>query len=116
VVDASDEAQNAILRGTGSRQIDFVYDDGLRSYKTTKTFEGVIPNLERRWKETDSAWAREEIERYMSATPARPATATASSPRRSRSRSAAATFRRSYRILDPQRGEMVRRGRGRILG
>ncbi|MFZ2102105.1 MAG: excinuclease ABC subunit UvrA [Oricola sp.] len=62
-------AQEAILFGTGTREIDFVYDDGLRSYKTTKTFEGVIPNLERRWKETDSAWAREEIERYMSATP-----------------------------------------------
>ncbi|TCD13119.1 excinuclease ABC subunit UvrA [Oricola cellulosilytica] len=64
-----DQAREAILYGTGSRQIDFVYDDGLRSYKTTKTFEGVIPNLERRWKETDSSWAREEIERYMSATP-----------------------------------------------
>ena len=45
------------------------YDDGLRSYKTTKTFEGVIPNLERRWKETESAWMREEIERYHSAKP-----------------------------------------------
>ena len=46
------------------------------SYKTTKTFEGVIPNLERRWKETDSSWVREEIERYMSATPCEPAAAT----------------------------------------
>ncbi|MAS07499.1 MAG: excinuclease ABC subunit A [Ahrensia sp.] len=64
-----EEAQSAILNGTGTKQIDFVYDDGLRSYKTTKTFEGVIPNLDRRWKETDSSWAREEIERYMSATP-----------------------------------------------
>ena len=51
------------------------YDDGLRAYKTTKTFEGVIPNLERRWKETDSAWMREEIERYHSAKPCAPATA-----------------------------------------
>ena len=50
-------------------EITFSYDDGLRSYKTTKTFEGVIPNLERRWKETESAWMREEIERFMSATP-----------------------------------------------
>ncbi|WP_425418351.1 excinuclease ABC subunit UvrA [Oricola indica] len=65
----SDEARHAVLQGTGSRKIDFVYDDGLRSYKTSKTFEGVIPNLERRWKETDSSWVREEIERYMSATP-----------------------------------------------
>ncbi|MDP3898891.1 MAG: excinuclease ABC subunit UvrA, partial [Mesorhizobium sp.] len=65
----SDEAKNAILMGTGSRQIVFSYDDGMRAYKTTKTFEGVIPNLQRRWKETDSAWSREDIERYMAATP-----------------------------------------------
>jgi len=62
-------ARDAILRGTGDAQVTFNYDDGLRSYKTTKTFEGVIPNLERRWKETESAWMREEIERFMSATP-----------------------------------------------
>ncbi|RJG47225.1 excinuclease ABC subunit UvrA [Mesorhizobium sp. DCY119] len=67
--DLTAEAQEAILRGTGEREIAFTYDDGLRSYKTTKTFEGVIPNLERRWKETESAWMREEIERFMSATP-----------------------------------------------
>ena len=67
--DLSEEAQNAILRGTGERKVEFTYDDGLRSYKTTKSFEGVITNLERRWKETDSAWMREEIERFMSATP-----------------------------------------------
>ena len=67
--DLSDEAKEAILRGTGEREVTFQYDDGLRSYKTTKTFEGVIPNLERRWKETESAWMREEIERFMSATP-----------------------------------------------
>jgi excinuclease ABC subunit A len=61
--------RDAILHGTGERQVTFRYDDGLRSYNTTKSFEGVIPNLERRWKETDSAWSREEIERFMSATP-----------------------------------------------
>ncbi|MCV3208464.1 excinuclease ABC subunit UvrA [Mesorhizobium sp. YC-39] len=67
--DLTEEAKQAILHGTGEREITFQYDDGLRSYKTTKTFEGVIPNLERRWKETESAWMREEIERFMSATP-----------------------------------------------
>ncbi|RWC34427.1 excinuclease ABC subunit UvrA [Mesorhizobium sp.] len=67
--DLTEEAKEAILRGTGEREITFQYDDGLRSYKTTKSFEGVIPNLERRWKETESAWMREEIERFMSATP-----------------------------------------------
>ncbi|MHB2265078.1 excinuclease ABC subunit UvrA [Aliihoeflea sp. PC F10.4] len=67
--DLPDEAKNAILHGTGTRKIDFSYDDGMRSYKTSKTFEGVITNLQRRWKETESAWMREEIERFMSATP-----------------------------------------------
>ena len=67
--DLNEEAQKAILYGTGSREVQFAYDDGLRSYRTTKPFEGVIPNLERRWKETDSAWSREEIERFMSGTP-----------------------------------------------
>ncbi len=51
------------------RPIAFVYDDGLRTYKTTKPFEGVIGNLERRYKETESAGMREEIEKYMSSAP-----------------------------------------------
>ncbi|ENR70411.1 excinuclease ABC subunit UvrA [Brucella abortus] len=65
----SEEARQAILYGTKGREITFHYDDGLRSYQATKPFEGVIPNLERRWKETDSAWSREEIERFMASTP-----------------------------------------------
>ena len=67
--DLDEAARDAILYGTGTDKVTFAYDDGLRSFQTTKTFEGVIPNLERRWQETDSAWAREEIERYMSLTP-----------------------------------------------
>ncbi|AJY46906.1 excinuclease ABC subunit UvrA [Martelella endophytica] len=64
----SEIAAEAILHGTDDK-IEFNYADGARSYKTTKSFEGIMPNLERRWKETDSAWAREEIERYMAAAP-----------------------------------------------
>ena len=67
--DLTDEAKNAVLYGTGKQEIEFAYDDGLRTYKTKKSFEGVIGNLERRWRETDSAWMREEIERYMSQSP-----------------------------------------------
>jgi excinuclease ABC subunit A len=62
-------AQQAILYGTGDDKVAFIYDDGLRSYQTTKAFEGVIPNLERRWKETDSSWVREEIGRFFSDNP-----------------------------------------------
>jgi excinuclease ABC subunit A len=64
----SKELKQAILYGTKD-QVRFVYDDGVRRYETTKTFEGVLPNLERRWKETDSAWVREELERYQSEAP-----------------------------------------------
>ena len=63
------EVQHAVLYGTGKTTINFVYDDGLRTYKTSKPFEGVIGNLERRYKETESAGMREEIERYMSQAP-----------------------------------------------
>ena len=65
----SDEVQDAILYGSGERKINFVYDDGLRAYETKKTFEGVVNNLERRWQETESEWAREEIGKYMSEAP-----------------------------------------------
>jgi len=63
------QVQDAVLFGTGTTQIQFTYDDGLRTYKTKKAFEGVIGNLERRYKETESAGMREEIERYMSSKP-----------------------------------------------
>ena len=61
--------RNAILHGSGEEEIRFAYDDGLRSYEVKKPFEGVVANLERRYRETESEWSREEIQRYMSATP-----------------------------------------------
>ncbi len=64
-----DHARHVILYGTGKEDISFSYEDGVRSYEVKKPFEGIIPNLERRYKETDSDWAREEISRYMSETP-----------------------------------------------
>ena len=65
----SDEARERILRGSGKDKIKFVYDDNARKYEVTKTFEGVLTNLERRWRETDSSWVREELGRYQSETP-----------------------------------------------
>src|SRR4051794_12567261 len=59
--DLPKKVQDAILYGSGDDEIRFTYDDGLRSYTTKKPFEGVVTNLERRWKETESEWAREEI-------------------------------------------------------
>ena len=66
--DLNAEAQNSILYGSNKEPIKFTYDDGTRSFKTTKPFEGVVGNLERRYRETDSAWMREEIEKFQSKT------------------------------------------------
>jgi excinuclease ABC subunit A len=63
------KTQDAILHGSGDDTVRFVYDDGLRSYQTTKPFEGVITNLERRWRETESDWAREEMAKYFTDIP-----------------------------------------------
>ncbi|MGE3627328.1 MAG: excinuclease ABC subunit UvrA, partial [Hyphomicrobiales bacterium] len=60
-----EKVRDAILFGTED-EIAFTYDDGIRSYKTTKGFEGVITNIERRWRETDSAWVRDELSRFQS--------------------------------------------------
>ncbi|PZQ58205.1 MAG: excinuclease ABC subunit A, partial [Phenylobacterium zucineum] len=64
-----DGAKKVVLHGSGGEKIRFVYDDNARKYEVNKTFEGVLPNLERRWRETDSAWVREELGRYQSETP-----------------------------------------------
>ena len=55
-----------MLFGSGEEAIKFTYDDGTRSYTTTKPFEGVVHNIERRWRETESSWVRDELSRYQS--------------------------------------------------
>jgi excinuclease ABC subunit A len=67
--DLPKKTQEAILYGSGEDAIKFTYDDGMRSYQTTKPFEGVVTNLERRWRETESDWAREEMARYFTDIP-----------------------------------------------
>ncbi len=66
--DLDAKAQKAILYGSNKEPVKFTYDDGTRSFKTTKPFEGVVGNLERRYRETDSSWMREEIEKFQSKT------------------------------------------------
>ncbi|MDB5533506.1 MAG: excinuclease subunit, partial [Hyphomicrobiales bacterium] len=63
------KAREVILFGSGEEEVKFAYDDGLRAYQVKKPFEGVVRNLERRYLETESEWAREEIGRYMADTP-----------------------------------------------
>jgi excinuclease ABC subunit A len=67
--DLPKKTQNAILHGSGDDEIKFSYEDGVRSYDTKKPFEGVITNIERRYRETESEWAREELAKYFSDVP-----------------------------------------------
>ena len=57
-----------ILFGSGSENVTMSYHDGHKAYDITKPFEGVIPNMERRWRETDSSWVRDELSRYQTIT------------------------------------------------
>ncbi|QPO13623.1 MULTISPECIES: excinuclease ABC subunit UvrA [unclassified Thalassospira] len=59
------KAQDIILHGSGEEEVTVTYDDGSRSYKVSRPFEGVIPNMSRRWRETDSQWARDELSKYQ---------------------------------------------------
>ncbi|WP_394075517.1 excinuclease ABC subunit UvrA [Xanthobacter albus] len=67
--DLPQKARDVLLYGSEGEKVTFSYNDGMRAYDTEKSFEGVVRNLERRWKETDSDWAREEISKYFSTVP-----------------------------------------------
>jgi len=61
--------QDVILYGSGGESIRFFYDQGDNRHFYEKPFEGVIPNLERRYHETDSDGVRENLERFMNVIP-----------------------------------------------
>ncbi|KHL25631.1 excinuclease ABC subunit A [Croceibacterium mercuriale] len=65
----SAEHQHAILHGTGGKKVPLTFKDGRKSYTVDKAFEGVIGNLNRRMLQTESAWMREELQRYQTAQP-----------------------------------------------
>ncbi|WP_238365319.1 excinuclease ABC subunit UvrA [Mesobacterium pallidum] len=67
--DLPEEAQKVFLYGSGKEEIPFRYDEGGRVYQVTRPFEGVIPNMERRYRETDSSWVREDFERFQNNRP-----------------------------------------------
>ena len=62
------KVKEVILFGSGTTDVTMKYHDGKRSYDITKPFEGVIPNMERRWRETDSSWVRDELSRFQTVT------------------------------------------------
>ena len=67
--DLPESAQALLLYGSNGEKVKFRYDEGGRVYDIERPFEGVIPNLERRYRETESAWVREEFERYQNNRP-----------------------------------------------
>jgi excinuclease ABC subunit A len=67
--DLPEAVKEVFLRGSGGQEIAFRYDEGGRIYSVSRVFEGVIPNMERRYRETDSAWSREEMERFQNNRP-----------------------------------------------
>jgi len=66
--DLPQKVRDAILFGSDDDKVTMRYDDGTRAYETTRPFEGVVPNLERRWRETDSSWVREDLSKYQTVT------------------------------------------------
>ncbi|WP_282602967.1 excinuclease ABC subunit UvrA [Paracoccus sp. PARArs4] len=67
--DLPQEVRDLFMRGSGGEEIKFRFDDAGRIYEISRVFEGVVPNMERRLRESDSAWVREEFERYQNNRP-----------------------------------------------
>ncbi|MBP2290777.1 excinuclease ABC subunit UvrA [Azospirillum rugosum] len=67
--DLPEAVKQTILFGSDGSPITMTYDDGLRSYQTHKAFEGIVNNLERRYRETESAYMRDELSKYQSSQP-----------------------------------------------
>ncbi len=61
--------KQVVLYGSKGEEVDFSFSNATRTYETRRPFEGVIPNLERRYRETDSARAREMIAEFMASLP-----------------------------------------------
>ncbi len=116
--------RDAILNGTGTTVVEMTYKDSTRAYSVKKPFEGVLRNLDRRWRETDSAWAREEMSRYQAEKPCavcfgarlKPEALAVKIDRRTIAevsdlsiQNALAWFRGVEATLTPQRAEIARR-------
>jgi excinuclease ABC subunit A len=63
--DLPKKAQDVVLHGSGDKAVKMIYADEKRSYTIDRPFEGVVPNMERRFRETDSSWARDELGKYQ---------------------------------------------------
>ncbi|MBI3753631.1 MAG: excinuclease ABC subunit UvrA [Deltaproteobacteria bacterium] len=63
------KVQDMLLYGSGEEEVEFYYEKGDRRYYYKKPFEGVLKNLERRYKETESSYIMDELSRYMNTQP-----------------------------------------------
>ena len=100
--------RHAILFGSGGDAVTMRYDDGVKAYTTTRPFEGVIPNMERRWRETDSAWLKEELEPLSERGAVRGLPRPAPQARGAGGQDRRARHQRGLRFLDPRRRRLVR--------
>jgi len=66
-----DRVRDLVLFGSAGEPVRFALEEGDRRFSFTKPFEGVVNNLERRFRETDSEDVREELSRYMNNRPCR---------------------------------------------
>lgn len=62
----SRKLRNVVLHGSGTTVVEMLFEDGERSYLRKKPFEGLIPNMSRRFRDTDSQWIRDEFSKYQS--------------------------------------------------
>ncbi|MBW1847231.1 MAG: excinuclease ABC subunit UvrA, partial [Deltaproteobacteria bacterium] len=67
--DLPDHFKNVLLYGSDEEQITFYFERKNRRFTYTKSYEGIIPKLQRRYLETDSYQSREEIKQYMNFRP-----------------------------------------------
>lgn len=61
----SDEVKHKILYGTDGEEIEIKHEDGLKSYKVNKAFDGVINSLKKKYNDSESEWMREELSKYQ---------------------------------------------------
>ncbi len=66
--DLPEEIKQIVLYGSGEEHIKIDYDDGSRRFSVNKPFEGVISNLYKKWKDAETSWYREEMEKYQTLT------------------------------------------------
>ncbi len=109
--DLPEKLRKTILYGSGETPITMRYDDGVKSYTTTRPFEGVIPNMERRFAETSSNWQKEELGRYQNTTECENLPRPAPEARGSRGENPSARHQPSVRLLDRRSRFVVQQSR-----